>query len=394
MKKLLISISATLLAVAAFADPVLDVKAGTDLAVRCSGGTFTIDAPDFGASTTSDLILPGTASTLAHIPKAAAGLTASVAMGTLFPALGITTTLTFTGATDATTGGIAWTVSDPTEIGKTISVTYKGVPYSVVVTGISGTVYTVGSALGVPVLDPFDHVYRGTGLLPDPAHVSSVVISGSAEGVIPVTVTLNPDISGIGGASGEQFVLSVNLTGNAVNLVSDVTYTGQVNLELPAVPAGVTVALTGNLFTGLGSVLVPGGKQSVGFSFRAESVGSEVPGWITATAGGHSFTRTLNVLPLLASIEVGTVPAISGAPVEFVIHLNTKAPAPFVITLHSDDPNLTVPASIPVPLNATSVTFTATPAVVGTGTTLTATTPTYVSATYGGTIVRTLLSLH
>lgn len=394
MKRFGISLAVALLAGAAFCDNVADIKAGTDLAVRCAGGTYTVGA--LGAFSTGDLIPTGGVTTLVHIPKTANTLVVNLPTGTLFPSLGISTNLTFTGATDSTVGGIAWTVTDPTAVGQTISVKYNGTTYPVVITSVSGTIYSVASILPLPVLDPFDHNYRGSQINDDASQVGGhVLISGTAYGSIPVTVSIDPIISGIGGVAGPQFVLNATVDpNNNINLVSGQTYTGVVTLELPAA-ADTTVTFSSLLLYNFSACKVLKGSKTGTFSFSTNTVGSTVPGWLIAGTGGRTFVRPLNVLPLLQSITAVTSPILSGGPVTFSVNLNAAAPTGgAVVKLHSDDPNLIFPASVTVPATMKNVLFTVTPGIVSTGTTTTAVTNTYVTAIYGAAIVRTLISIH
>jgi hypothetical protein len=393
MKKFILCLAAGLLGGAAFSTPISDLTAGADLAAKCVGGTYSVTVSVVNYSASGSLVPSGVVPTIVHIPKPAAGLVASLPMSTVFPILGLSTNLTFSGAADATTNGIAWTVSDPSAIGTTINIKFGANTYPTTINSVSGTVYTDSNALGVPVLDPFDHNYRGTGFTNDASHTSTVTITGVALGWA-VNITFHPQMAGIGGVPGQQFVLSTTIAGNAVNLVTGQTYNATVNLELPAVQDTV-VNFSSNELGAIAPVTVLKGTSSAPFSFTVNLVYGNLPVWLTASSGGHTFTKSLNALPLLASVAAVTTPTIAGAPVEFAVTLNANAPTGgFLVYLHSDDPNLIVPASVTVLAGAKTVNFTATPAVVSTDTTITGITGTYIEATHGGTVVRSLVTLH
>ena len=386
MKKLLLTLLASVLAAASFADTVQDITAGKDLSVRCTSGTFTISG-GLGTSASGSLV----PSTLVHVTKAANTLVATVPTGTLLNGSGISTNLTFTGAADATTGGINWTVTDPGLVGQNVTVTYNGTPVVVTVTGVSGNVYTVGTHVVSPVFDSFDSVYRGTMLQNDASQTSSVTVTGTAEGIVPVSITINPVFAGMGGEAVTQFVNHVLLS--TASVVSGEPYTGTVYLE-SAVTTNTTVSLSSNL-AATSSVVVLAGQKQATFSFTPGAVYSTTPSWIRAIAFGTTADEAITALPLLASISVNTAVPLSGAPVSFTVHLNGNAPTGgLVVHLSTDDQDLVLPSSVTVPAGTNSVSFTATPSVVSTSTSTTGVTETYVSGQNGSTIVRAALLLH
>ena len=373
------------LAAFAFCQPVADVKAGMDLAIRSVGGSVSVA----GLGTTATTDLPP--SILVHISKAAGTLVATVPTGTLFANSGISTTLTFTGAADSTSGGIDWTVTDPAAIGKTITVEYQGVANDITVTGVSGNVFTVAAFVETPIFDPFDSVYRAVSMSMDPSQTSSIVITGTAAGLVPVTVTLTPDFSGIGGEKVTQFVNHVLLSTPTV--VSGQTYTGTVFLE-SAVTSATSVVVTSNLAAAQ-TVTVPAGQSSAPFNLTVAPLYATTPAYVRAYAFGTVADEPLTALPLLASIVVNNAIAVAGAPVELTINLNAPAPSGgTVVGLHSDDLNFILPSTVTVPSGQKSVTVTATPAVVSTNSSVSGTTETYVSAQYESTVVRAALMLH
>jgi hypothetical protein len=387
MKRTLTLLASIACVAYACATPESDVSAGTDLALRSVGGSYKVTSEIVSYSGT----FSPTYSELVHIPKPANGLTASVATASLFPGTDISTTLTFTGATDTTANGIAWSVSDPSVIGKTLNVNVSGTSTPITVSSISGTVYMVASALSYPVEDPFDKTFRGTKLAMDTTKASSVVIGGTVEG-FPVTVTITPNFAAVAGAAVTQFVTEI--TTETAAPVSGATYTGTVYLNTAATTGGVEVAFAGDIYGDMLSILIPAGQKSGTFKFTTGTIYSVLPGWISASANGFTLNKALSADPILASLAVVTNPAISGAPVTFSVSLNEAAPTGGVkITLHSLDSNLVVPPTVTVLAGEKSATFVATPAVVSTSNSTTTTSYT-VQASYTGTYVSATLTLH
>ncbi len=389
MKKFLLSVITVAAAAAVFAGPVDDIKAGTGLEMRSVvGGTFSASA--LGVTTTGPL-LP---SAPVEIVKAAAGLTAEIPTATVFPTLGITTTLSCVGNPSPTTNGIEFTVSDTAEIGQTITIAADGQKIPVVVKEVTGTIFMVAHPLGQPVKDAFADINRGTSLVMDAEHTSSVTISGmSAVGT--VTLTLEPQLGGIGGEAVTQFVTGMSTDATTTNLiVSGTTHVGHISL-LAAAPAGGTkVTLTGNLFGFAGgasttTVTVPEGAASAEFTFKVATIYSSfLDGSITATVGDFSYTKPIVAMSLLGTLTVTTPKIVSGSPVEFHLKLNVAAPVAITVNLHSSDPDLTLPASVVIAAGQSSITFDAQTSALLPAVQL----PVYITAQYAGSISGTTIS--
>lgn len=140
---------------------------------------------------------------------------------------------------------------------------------------------------------------------------------------------------------------------------------GTVTLNGPAPAKGIPVFLTSNnpaIVKVPQNVSVPAGSTTAQFTINTEPVGSPTPVTITASSGQNDEqTTALTVQPPSltqltlnqTSVTGGATPAPQGT-----VQLNGPAPANFVVTLQSTNQAVaTVPASITVPTNSTSATF-------------------------------------
>lgn len=393
MKKILLSLCAVAAATAVFAaGPVADIQAGTGLDMRSvTGGTFSVTA--LGVTTPG--IIPPSPKTGVEITKAAASLDAELTTATVFPTLGLTTTLSCNGATDSTTNGIAFTVSDAPLIGTTIHLVADNQTLAVKVTGVSGTIFMVANPLGQPVKDTFTDIYRGSGLVTDEERTSLVTITGTSV-VGTVTLKIEPQLAGIGGQAVTQFVTGMSTDATTTNeIVSGTTHTGHISLLANAPAGGLKVTLTGVLYsfdngtTNTTTITVPEGSASASFTFKVATIYSSfLDGSITASVDGFSYTKPIIADSLLGALSVTTTPIISGSPVTFTLKLNAPAPDTLTVMLHSSDPNLTLPASVEVATGKTSVTFTAQTSALLPAVQL----PVYITAQWAGSVSGTTIS--
>src|SRR4051794_8565577 len=134
MKKILFIAALATLPLAASASAVSDVFAGQDVILRAVGGT--ISATINGATTT--VPLPPTA--LGKLAKAAGSPNTAMDLFNLVPALGLHTTVTFTG-TEPTANVVRWGISDTPIIGTTVNVVFGGTTYALKVNTFDGRIY-------------------------------------------------------------------------------------------------------------------------------------------------------------------------------------------------------------------------------------------------------------
>ena len=124
------------------------------------------------------------------------------------------------------------------------------------------------------------------------------------------------------------------------------------------------------------SVVVPFGANSVTFPITTNSVNSITGVNITATDGasqsGLIILTPANVLGLGLTVNPGWI--FGGTTATGTLTLSTSQPSPTIISLASNSPQVTVPASVTIPAGSTTATFTvntfavsSTPSVTGGG---------------------------
>jgi uncharacterized protein (TIGR03790 family) len=157
--------------------------------------------------------------------------------------------------------------------------------------------------------------------------------------------------------------------------------TGTVTLNHPAPTGGTVVNLSSSmtsLVTVPASVTVPGGSTTATFTISTAAtppVTSDTPVRITASGVGQN---TLTVSPLLGGLFVNPRDIIGGATASGLILLNFNAGSGgATAALSSNNPSITVPATVTVPQGRNQATFTINSS--------------YVSSATTGTITATLL---
>lgn len=361
MKKALFIAALCAIPLSAFCSPTTDIQAGLNIVTRVVGGGASYSVPGIG--TGSIPFTPPGANF--NISKATNSLNLTGNTATLFPGLGISTTIAATGA--ATSNGFTetFTTDNPLNsgwVGKSFPVTVKtsfgNVSGTFTVSSFKGTITEIAYALPHPVLDSFNHVYRSTGFY---TYGGSVVFQGTASVSsfsAPATVTVTPLISGLGGVSTVHFVKSVSVSGL---VAAGATHTSNL-VTLGAVPASLdtinfswTGPITSAASVGATTLTTP-------FSFTAGAVSAPTPATITASDGTSSAATTIVVQPLIYKISPYTTPIYGGTLQTFIINFSQPAAAPFTITVHSDNPEVVITpttVSIPVAAGKTYVAFTA-----------------------------------
>src|SRR5205823_5902111 len=165
-----------------------------------------------------------------------------------------------------------------------------------------------------------------------------------------VTLTLNPPLVGV--------------TVNPAAVSGGVGSTGRVTLGAAAPVGGAIVTLASsnlNAATMPASVTVAAGATSATFAVTTKAVTAATAVTITATYTGVAKTATLTVNPpaALAGVSVNPTAVTGAAGSTGTVTLGAAAPAGgAVVTLASNNLNAaTVPATVTVPANATTVTF-------------------------------------
>lgn len=172
------------------------------------------------------------------------------------------------------------------------------------------------------------------------------------------------------------------------------TATGYVMLDGPAPSGGWVITLSGDnsaAATVPASVTVEQGRSEAHFSIPTSTVTADETVNITATdPNAVEQTTALTVVPLgLSKFKVFPDTVRGGQDAEVEVVLNEVAPSGgIVITLSSDDPSTTVPASVTIPEGSTRAYFqiTTTAVTVSTDVTLTATDPAGASLTAALTV--------
>ncbi len=139
---------------------------------------------------------------------------------------------------------------------------------------------------------------------------------------------------------------------------------GTVTLAGPAPKGGLVVTLTSSdpAVQVPASVTVPAGSASATFPVTTNSVPQKVVATITATANGGTATGPLTVLaPNLERMSLTPQTLPGGQTATGMLVLTLPAPAGgAVVTLKTDNPAATVPATATIPAGATTTTFTVT----------------------------------
>jgi len=198
---------------------------------------------------------------------------------------------------------------------------------------------------------------------PDTTYVTAAL--GSSSSVATVTL-VPPTLSGL--------TLSTNTA-----YVPSTTVTGTVTLNGPAPLNGLVINLkSSDPSVGVQQTVTVLGKQTTAnFPLTFNNLTPPKMAIITAqmTTPGPIYSQPLNVLPLLANMQINPVSLKGGATATGTINFNGPAGSAFDIGLKNSDPSATVNATVPVSAGAKSVTFpiTTNPVFIITQSTITAT---------------------
>jgi uncharacterized protein (TIGR03790 family) len=144
-------------------------------------------------------------------------------------------------------------------------------------------------------------------------------------------------------------------------VLNGATPIGTVTLDHPAPTGGTVVNLSSSmtsLATVPASVTVPAGSTTATFTIATAAtppVTSDTPVRITASSVGQN---TLTVSPLLGGLFINPSLILGGTPASGLIFLNGNAGSGgATVSLQSNNPSITVPATITVPQGASQATF-------------------------------------
>jgi thermitase len=190
----------------------------------------------------------------------------------------------------------------------------------------------------------------------DPYNPYSGRTIASGAGRINVYKALTAAGAGPGGLTGHTISPGA-VTGGA-------SATGTLTLVNNAPPGGTAVTLSSNngSVSVPSSVTIPAGASSTTYNVTTQPVASSVTATINATTTDNSMTASVIVNPPLASALSMTPNVVAGGNSSTgKVTLNGAAPVGGLgVTLSSNKPDATVPASVTVPEGQTFATFTAT----------------------------------
>jgi VCBS repeat-containing protein len=206
-----------------------------------------------------------------------------------------------------------------------------------------------------------------------PASVTVPAGSTSATFTIttsPVGSSTAVTISAVYGGVTKTAVLTVNrpalstLSLNPTSVVGGSTSQGRVTLTGPAPSGGAVVSLSDNSSAASepASVTVPGGSTSATFTITTSPVSSSTAVTISAVYNGVTKTAVLTVnRPALSTLTLSPTTVKGGATSQGTVRLSGPAPTGgIVVSLSDNSQYASEPASVTVPANSTSATFTIT----------------------------------
>jgi hypothetical protein len=169
----------------------------------------------------------------------------------------------------------------------------------------------------------------------------------------------------------------VSLSVNPTSVVGLTGATGTVTLSGVASAGGMIVKLSSSnsAATVPASVTVDAGRSSATFKVKTVSVATQQLATLTASLNGTSQTATLTVnSPTIKSLTLNPTSVKGGKTSIGTVAIGTAAPTGgLIISLSSNSPSATVPASVTIPAGKTSITFTVKTTTVNAKTTVTLT---------------------
>jgi hypothetical protein len=275
----------------------------------------------------------------------------------------------------STPAGLQATAVSPTQIGLAWSRASDTVGVTGYFVSRNGTrVATVTSTIA----------YQDTGLTPNTPYCYTVAAFDAAGNVSPQSASACTAVAvSLIGLSSSTVVGGASTTGNTVSLSGPAPSGGAVvtlssNSPSATLPASVTVAA--------------GASVSPGFTINTSAVTAGTPVTISATSAGFTVTTTLTLVPPTPSAVTLSPATVLGGTSTSSNTVTLSGPAPAggaVVTLSSNNPAATVPASVTVAAGATvSPSFAINTTAVSVTTTVT------ISATYNGVTTPATLTVN
>jgi len=139
------------------------------------------------------------------------------------------------------------------------------------------------------------------------------------------------------------------------------TVTGRVTLNGPAPTGGVTVNVTSDspFASAPATVAIAAGQSVATFTITTSGATTKTVANLTAACGGTKQTARLMIGAFeLSNLILNNASVIGGASVSASVQINAPAPAGgVVVTLGSNNPSVTVPATVMVPEGSSSAPF-------------------------------------
>lgn len=265
------------------------------------------------------------------------------------------------------------------------TMTYSVADVSVISASVAGTAVTAGKSIACTygigtatcIVYGMNQAVIGDGVV---AQLAVTLTSTTTASSTPLVIS-SPLAS-----DGSGYSIPATASGSTISIVSaPTTFTlacpasGTGNLSCTvtlsqAAPAGgfaITLSSNSASLTVPGSVTVPAGSTSAGFTAQASPVSSSQIAVITATAGSVQHTASISLSPpQVSGVSCNPASVAGSTTTTCTVSLNSAAPTGgFIVGLSSNSSSLVVPANVTVPAASTSVPFTAQASPVATTTT-------------------------
>jgi hypothetical protein len=341
------SLCLSLVAFPAFASPIADFQAGSDLALRNIGGTYTYQD---SASNISGQLLD---SYFVAASKVSGSLNASTNLGTLFAQFATQGTLNLTGVA----GGpnqMKWNVSGNTLVGKTLSLKIGVVTKSFTVSSVSGTFLVYGRHAVQPVPRLSDVGYTDTML--NQLVGDTLTLIGSVGGK-PATLVLHPIVNGVGGNLVEQCVSYISFQG--WTMVSGSSGVADLQLLQGATQYQTSTLSFMGAFTMPSQVVVPPTSEDKTFPVSANKVTGNSLGYLVASTAGFSTDFWVSIDPGFGVDTINNNTNVHpGQTINCSVWVYPAAPAGGIkVTLRCTDPNALLPSTVTIPEGGEGASF-------------------------------------
>lgn len=240
-------------------------------------------------------------------------------------------------------------------------------PVTISAINVTGSGFTA-SGIGVPLtLNPNQEITLQVQFSPTATGTFSGVLTLMSNASGDTTIAIG--LSGMGTILILPTLASLNCANSS--LTGSGTDTCSVALSATAPNGGISVGLasSNSAVTVPNSVMIPGGATTASFAATVAAVSSAQTATITATTANNSETFVLHLgasgLPMLTGLTCANSSMTGAGTDSCTVALNVATSAGFQVNLASNDSAVTVPATVTVPAGATSASFSATVAAVG-----------------------------